>query len=145
MSVRFEPRDIDPGSLGCIGLVFILSLILSTLATILLYRAFSIRTQITEGPISAPMPTGEKTFPNPQLQFYPPEDLAKFRKKEDATLNSYRWLNRTEGIVSIPIQRAMDLVVQQGEPVLGTPNLPQGPTWVEMMQRRAEQGKDAPP
>ncbi|MCX6967149.1 MAG: hypothetical protein NTZ46_05105 [Verrucomicrobia bacterium] len=145
MTVRFERRDIDPGSLGCIGLVFVASLILSTLATMLLYRAFSVQTQITEGPITEPMPAREKVFPNPQLQFYPPEDLAKFRQQQEAALNGYRWVDRKTGVVGIPIQRAMELLVQQGEPILGAPSLPQGPTWVEMMQRRAEQGKEPAP
>ena len=139
MTEHFEQRDINPGGLGFLAMILIASLILSTLATALLYRAFSIRTQLAEGPITAPMPGREAVFPNPQLQLYPPEDLAKFRQEEDAILNRYHWLNQKKGVIGIPIQRAMELLVREGkEPVLGTPGLPQGPTWIEMMQRRAE-------
>ena len=141
MSEQFERRDINPGALGCIGLLLVVSLIISTLATAILYRTFSIQTQSKEGPITAPMPDRETSFPNPQLQFYPPEDLAKYRRQENAILHSYRWVDRKSGVIGIPIERAMALVVQDGkEPVLGTPGLPEGPTWIEMMQRRAQEG-----
>jgi len=140
MTEKFESRGINSRALGLIALMLVVSVILSSLATALLYRTFSLQTQIAEGQITVPMPRGEKAFPNPQLQLYPPEDLANYRQQEDAILNGYRWLDRKSGVVGIPIERAMKLLVQQGkEPVLGTPGLPQGPTWVEMMQRRAQE------
>jgi hypothetical protein len=139
MSEQFERSDVNPGALGCIGLILVVSLIISSLAIALLYRAFSIQTQAREGPITVPMPARESPFPNPQLQLYPPEDLAKFRQKEDAILNGYRWVDRKAGVVGIPIVLAMDLIVKEGkEPVTQTP----GPTWVEMMQRRAQEGTE---
>lgn len=141
MNWHFERKDIDPLALGIIALVLILSLIFSSLGIALLYRTFSIRTQIIEGHISPPMPIKERPFPTPQLQFYPPEDLAKFRREEDARLNSYRWVDQKADVVEIPIARAMELLVSENkQPVLGTPGLPQGPTWAEMMRRRAEEG-----
>lgn len=131
----------DPAALGVIAVMLIVSLILSSLATALLYKTFSAQTQMTEGPISAPMPKRETPFPNPQLQLYPPEDLAKFRQQEDAILNGDRPLDGGKGVPGIPIRRAMELTVAEGkQPVLGTtPGLAEGPTWVEMMQRRAQE------
>jgi len=52
-------------------------------------------------------------------------------------LNEYRWIDRKAGIVAIPVDRAMELLIQRGEPLVGRPERPPGPTWVEMMQRRA--------
>ena len=141
-----EKQDVDPLALALLGLMLTLCLALGTLATALLYRVFSTRMQVSEGALTPPMPEREKSFPNPQLQTYPTEDLVKFRQKEDAILNGYRWVDKQAGVVGIPIESAIGLLVaQQTLPVLGTPGLPQGPTWTEMMQRRAAEGAQAQP
>ena len=54
--------------------------------------------------------------PEPRLQSNPSADLEKFRRQENEILNSYGWVNRTTGIVRIPIEHAMELVVQRGLP-----------------------------
>lgn len=54
--------------------------------------------------------------PEPRLQVNAPEDLKKMREREDAILNSYGWVDRQNGIVRIPIERAMDLIAQRGLP-----------------------------
>jgi len=40
-------------------------------------------------------------------------ELEQHRAAEHATLSAYRWLDREQGIVRLPIERAMDLVVEQ--------------------------------
>ena len=49
----------------------------------------------------------------PRLQLSAPADLADFRSREDAELNSYGWVNKTQGIVRIPIQEAINLLVEK--------------------------------
>ena len=138
---RFERKDLDVVGVGFVGAMLVLCLILSTIATALWYHALSVRTQIQEGPVMEPMPSSESEFPKPQLQVDPPMDLAKLRQEEDAILGHYRWIDQKAGIVGIPIKDAMERLVRGGgQPVLGTPGLPQGPTWAEMMQRRAQEG-----
>ncbi len=56
------------------------------------------------------------TPPGPRLQVQAPLDLKRVREQEDATLNSYGWIDRQAGIVRIPIQRAIDLLAQRGLP-----------------------------
>jgi hypothetical protein len=41
------------------------------------------------------------------------QDLVEKRKAEDKQLNGYGWIDRDNGIVHIPIQRAMELIVEQ--------------------------------
>src|SRR5690348_16130177 len=53
-----------------------------------------------------------KKFPEPHLQINPKNDLKIFRAREEAELNSYGWINHQSGIVRIPIERAMDLIVE---------------------------------
>jgi len=130
--MSYERTDMNPKALGCIGLMLVLSLVISSIATAMLYRAFSVQTQEIEGPITVPVPKTEAQFPSPQLQLSSPEDLAKFRKQEDEILNEYHYKN---GKVTIPIDRAMELIVKEKQAPLAP-----GPTWPEMMKRRAEEG-----
>lgn len=54
--------------------------------------------------------------PEPRLQVSAPEDLKRMRAEEDSVLNSYGWVDRQNGVVRIPIERAIDLLVQRGLP-----------------------------
>jgi hypothetical protein len=59
-----------------------------------------------------------KQFPNPQLQIDNGNaDLAALHDREDLLLNYYSWVDPSKGVVRIPIERAMELVAQQGLPV----------------------------
>jgi len=55
-----------------------------------------------------PRPTA---MPSPPLQSAPTLDLAALRAQKHAILNEYRWIDRDKGIVRIPIERAMSLLV----------------------------------
>ena len=74
--------------------------------------------------------------PGPQLQISAPVDLQAFRAREEEQLKSYGWVNRTAGVVRIPISRAMELVLQEGLPV-GTNRV--GPSREQMMLQRPNQ------
>jgi hypothetical protein len=54
--------------------------------------------------------------PAPQLQINPRQDLADLRRRDDALLNAYGWVDRNAGIVRIPIGEAMKLAVERGLP-----------------------------
>jgi hypothetical protein len=69
------------------------------------------------GTIIAPNNELLSRFPKPNLQTSPHDDLVAFRAREDVELNSYGWINRTSGVVRIPIDRAMDLIASRGLPV----------------------------
>lgn len=59
-----------------------------------------------------------KEFPYPQLQMDDGNtDLAALHDREDLLLNYYSWVDEGKGEVRIPIQRAMELIAQQGLPV----------------------------
>ncbi|GEM_PF-866069 len=75
----------------------------------------------------------------PRLQISPPADLLAFHEKEEAELHGYSWVNKTSGIVHIPIERAMDLILQEGLPVRSNANANRvGPSTYELMWRRPE-------
>lgn len=49
--------------------------------------------------------------PEPRLQVDPLGDLDTLRAREAAQLNGYGWVDRQAGVVHIPIDRAMELLV----------------------------------
>lgn len=57
-----------------------------------------------------------KKFPEPRLEKNERVEINDFRLKEEQTLNSYGWVDEKAGIVHIPIDRAMQLLAQQGLP-----------------------------
>ena len=59
---------------------------------------------------------GVQSPPPPRLQTDPANDLARMRAAEDRALAGYRWIDKQRGVVQLPIDRAMDLLVEQGLP-----------------------------
>lgn len=74
--------------------------------------------QVELAPPLSVSPAAGQLPPEPRLQVHAPEDLKKMRREENAVLDSYGWVDRQNGIVRIPIDRAMDLLVQRGLPPL---------------------------
>ncbi|MEO5968482.1 MAG: hypothetical protein ABIQ95_01035 [Bdellovibrionia bacterium] len=54
-------------------------------------------------------------IPEPRLQPNPPADLKKYLNQENQNLSTYGWINRPKGIARIPINRAMQLWIEQAE------------------------------
>jgi hypothetical protein len=79
-------------------------------------------------------------FPEPRLIVTPAVDFEKLRAQEDEELKSYDWIDRKSGIVRIPIDRAMELIVQRGLPPVGADKTP-----LQLMQERPQQGETPAP
>ena len=58
-----------------------------------------------------------KNFPEPQLETNERTELNNVRLREEETLATYDYIDKSAGIVRIPIDRAMELLVQRGLPV----------------------------
>ena len=52
-------------------------------------------------------------FPQPAEQPVPLEDLAQYRKEQQARLTQYRWIDRKAGVVQIPVDRAIDALARE--------------------------------
>jgi len=55
--------------------------------------------------------------PEPRLQAAPVADMRKLRAEENAILTTYDWVDRSAGVVRIPIERGIDIVSEKGLPV----------------------------
>lgn len=64
--------------------------------------------------------------PVPRLQARPIETLEALRAKEEALLSSYGWADREQGLVRVPIARAIEIMAARGLPMRE-----QGPPVVE--------------
>jgi hypothetical protein len=72
------------------------------------------------GPPASPFENVRTLPPEPRLQVTAPKDLKQYLAAQNEILNTYGWVDRQAGVVRIPIQRAMDLLLQKGLPVRGT-------------------------
>jgi hypothetical protein len=59
----------------------------------------------------------QTVFPEPKLEEDERTQLNGILLEQENTLNSYGWVNQQQGIVRIPIERAIDLLAQRGLPV----------------------------
>lgn len=68
-----------------------------------------------------PLPVAEANQPRPRpraaLQTDPVADMTKFAKEEEAALSAYAWVDRSAGVVRIPVDRAIEIVAERGLPV----------------------------
>jgi len=58
-----------------------------------------------------------ETFPQPRLEENERTQLRSFIEDQDRKLATYDWVDKDRGAVRIPIDRAMELIVQRGLPV----------------------------
>jgi hypothetical protein len=120
----YEHSDIRPGvvAAGAVGLLVTMAVLLIVI-TVFASSATGIPVTIrplaesTQGVVGGPPPTP----PAPRLEAQPGQDLAAYRVVEQAKLSTYRWVDRQAGLVAIPIDRAMDVVAQQGLPARPAP------------------------
>ena len=54
--------------------------------------------------------------PAPRLQNAPIADFHQFNESQNDVLDSYGWVDKQQGVVRIPVSRAMDLVMERGLP-----------------------------
>src|SRR6266511_3050364 len=114
-----ETRDADVRivALLCVGLLILIGGVLLLLGGI--YDYFIARQTRSGGPFSVPAVTRQLP-PEPRLLVNPTRNLQEMRAREDEVLHSYGWVDRQAGIVRIPIDRAIDLLVERGLPARTT-------------------------
>lgn len=116
-----ECTDPSVGSLATIAGLVVLLVAICLAATAAIMAAFSRQGTAQAGgsttaTIIAPNDEPLQRFPGPNLQRDPSLDLAALREREDKLLNTYGWIDREAGTVRLPIDRAMDLLVERGLP-----------------------------
>ena len=80
--------------------------------------------QLSSYPQPQSFPLNTAFLQEPPLRINPLADLQALRAEEEKVLSSYGWVDQDAGIVHIPIDRAMDLLLEQGLPVRDTTSSP---------------------
>ena len=100
---------------------FLMGLVVLLLAGIFLMKALfgylhaeNLRKDTPPSPLANELPTDP---PLPRLQKTPIQDLNKLHATEKQALENYGWVEQNAGVVRIPIDRAMDLVLERGLPI----------------------------
>lgn len=110
-----EKRDINVRKVAIYGTALLLVICLAGVGTTIL--VFKELTAVEERAPGSPFLETQPLPPEPRLQADPPLDLKKYRATEETQLHSYGWVDRTNGVVRIPIERALEIVVQNGLPI----------------------------
>jgi hypothetical protein len=82
-----------------------------------LYFAYLAHNRAVSSPRPLPIEAhGNPMPPQPALQSSPRQDLKAMRAHEDWILTHYSWIDKQKGVISIPIDRAIEIVAQRGIP-----------------------------
>ena len=144
-STAYETRDVKIRPLAVFLVGLLVLMVAAYLIVLLVFRLFNaqkVAEDATADPVAverAALPPEQRLPAEPRIQADPGGDLQVLRRAEDRLLLNYGWVDREAGIVHIPIDQAMKLVVQEGLPVrqpdqappaAGTPApaVPQGET-----------------
>ena len=135
--VRHETRDANVRDLVLFGI----GLAMIIAATVLLMKGVFHYFAATQnlGPPASPFDNVRTLPPQPRLQIEPRQDLKQLRSAEDDKLQGYGWVDQNAGTVRIPIDRAMDLLVQSGLPVRSGGQVGE-PSGLPSARRSGEQG-----
>lgn len=81
-----------------------------------LFEGFEERSVATE-PAPPPLIGARSTQPpEPRLQVSPRADIDELRRAENEMLSSYGWVDKDAGLVRVPIEQAMEMVLKKGLP-----------------------------
>ena len=114
----YEHTDIEPG----VGYRFALWLAVAmALSAGLVYGIFMFlgtrATSVDNAARTFPLAQGlSQDPPAPRLQTQPFKDIYELKTAQRGALTSYGWLDKANGVVHIPIERAMALTLQRGLP-----------------------------
>ncbi len=115
--VRHETSDVNIRVVLGFGLGLIVVAFVLHVGIWLLFMAFANR-EAHQGAPEFPLAVGRQSQlpPEPRLQTNPRQDLKDLRAAEDAILDHYGWVDKSTGVVRIPIGEAMKLAVERGLP-----------------------------
>jgi len=109
----FEKSDLSVKAIAIFGIVLTAVVIAALVSMMWLFDFFDF-TQARRGLPPSPLASTRSGPQGPRLQVNPIQDLKVFRAAEEKALTSYGWVNKEAGIARIPIERAMELVVERG-------------------------------
>ncbi len=142
----YETRDLNTCGVAAFGCLFVAGMVVILLIATGVFSLLSGKPpQLAYPPTGLANAPGPTLPPAPQLEAVPAQQFQLFRAGEEQTLHSYGWVDKNRGVVRIPIDRAMQLIVAQGLPSRPAADsqqfqdkgdeLPSGPSSGRMLER----------
>jgi hypothetical protein len=120
-SVAYERKDVNAWAILWVGVVMIVAAVVIHTVVWWLFDAFDRREAEKGRPPATLVQTQRPAPPEPRLQTNAPADLNELRATEQDELESYGWIDQQKGVVHIPVEQAMTLLVERGLPKTQTP------------------------
>jgi hypothetical protein len=112
----YERRDANVG--GLLQFAFWMALVLVVTLVGMKFTFDHFKNMQPLGATASPMVSAAQTVvpPAPRLQAQPHADLEEYCAAQQQSVSGYSWINQQAGIVHIPVDRAMDLILERGLP-----------------------------
>lgn len=115
-TISYERRDVNTRAVFWVGVALVVAAVVIHTAVWWLFDLFD-RREALKGPPPATLVNAPRAAPPaPRLQTDAPADLNDFRAEEKHELEGYGWVDRQKGVVRIPVERAMTLLLERGLP-----------------------------
>ena len=115
---RYEDSEVSVKKLVFFAAGVVALILVGVLGGAWAFRFFVRHTPM--GPPASPFEDVRQLPPTLRLQTDAPQDLQKYRAEQNRILSGYGWVDPRAGVVRIPIDRAMELLLQKGYPVRGS-------------------------
>ena len=115
--IGHETTDVNVWAVGKFAIGLVIVCVVSIALLFGLLKFFQSREETSVADTVDPV----KLFPEPQLQKTPILDLKAIHAEEDKLLNGYAWVDPKQGIVRIPVDRAIEVLAKCGLPTREVP------------------------
>ena len=125
-----EARDADPVNLAMLGLLVFFIIGVCLLVCWIMLRYLNAGRNAGQ-PTQVKYAEKVAGFPQPQLITEPGRERRRVQLNQATKLKTYGWVDRKTGIARIPVDRAMQLLLERGLPQVGA-----GQTRLQLLQSR---------
>ncbi|MBK9166098.1 MAG: hypothetical protein IPM24_01400 [Bryobacterales bacterium] len=132
-----ETTDISVGAVSRSGLVLAGGVVIVMMLMWFLFDVYGAQVRASqEGPQPSTLDNPQVMPPEPRLQALPRVEWSEYKVRQKALVEGYQWIDQQQGMVRIPVDRALEIVAREGLPK--TPE-----NWLEIQaqaQQQAAQG-----
>jgi hypothetical protein len=121
----YEKTDVDVRGVVKSGVYLAIILIVVFVAMRFTFNEMSVMTPMGEA--ASPLVDTRQMPPAPRLQVEPQSELSDYCNGQMKSLEGYSWRDSKAGIVQIPVDRAIDLMVEHPLPARAAGDVPSGP------------------
>ncbi|MGH7767145.1 MAG: hypothetical protein ACREQP_06795 [Candidatus Binatia bacterium] len=104
----YEKRDLEPRTIALFAAGGAVVILFAAALAFWMVQGAARRQSPRPPPAQA-----REAAPAPRLQVRGSNELRALREAEDALLNSYGWIDKENGIVRIPVERAMEIMAEK--------------------------------